>query len=294
MLYYRAQVFKDSRGYFFESFNQNKFNELIGKDIDFVQDNESFSSKGVLRGLHFQTGEYAQAKLVRVVKGTVLDVVVDMRKESPTFSKHFSIELSEDNKRQLFVPRGFAHGFIVLSETAIFPINVIIFITRLQNKDFGMTTLLWASTGDYHKRVYCFRERLSIANTFKHNAMMNVLVTGSNGQLASCIKDLAKQYEELNFIYTDYQELDICDLKQVNTFFKSNPKIDYCINCAAYTAVDKAETEVEKAFEINAQGAKNLAIVCNEFDAILIQISTDFVFDGEKNEPYLKQMFPNP
>ncbi len=113
-------VFKDSRGYFFESFNQNTFNELIGKTVDFVQDNESFSSKGVLRGLHFQTGEYAQAKLVRVVKGTVLDVVVDMRKNSPTFSKHFSIELSEDNKRQFFVPRGFAHGFIVLSETAIF------------------------------------------------------------------------------------------------------------------------------------------------------------------------------
>jgi len=116
--------------------------------------------------------------------------------------------------------------------------------------------------------------------------MMNVLVTGSNGQLASCIKDLAKQYDGLNFIYTDYKELDICDLNQVNTFFKSNKKIDYCINCAAYTAVDKAESDVEKAFEINANGAKNLAIACSEFDAILIQISTDFVFDGEKNEPY--------
>ena len=116
--------------------------------------------------------------------------------------------------------------------------------------------------------------------------MRNVLVTGSNGQLASCIKDLAKQYEGLNFIYTDYQELDICDLNQVNTFFKSNKKIDYCINCAAYTAVDKAETEVDKAFEINATGAKNLAIVCDKFDTILIQVSTDFVFDGEKKEPY--------
>ena len=116
--------------------------------------------------------------------------------------------------------------------------------------------------------------------------MMNVLVTGSNGQLASCIKDLAKQYDGLNFIYTDYKELDICDLNQVNTFFKSNKKIDYCINCAAYTAVDKAESDVEKAFEINANGAKNLAIACREFDAILIQVSTDFVFDGEKKEPY--------
>ena len=113
------KLFKDSRGYFFESFNQHRFNELIGKNIDFVQDNESFSSKGVLRGLHFQTGEYAQAKLVRVIKGMVLDVVVDLRKDSPTFSKHFSIELSEDNKKQLFVPRGFAHGLIVLSETAV-------------------------------------------------------------------------------------------------------------------------------------------------------------------------------
>jgi len=118
--------------------------------------------------------------------------------------------------------------------------------------------------------------------------MMNVLVTGSKGQLASCIKDIDKQYKDLNFIYTDYQELDICDLNQVNAFFKSNQKIDYCINCAAYTAVDKAETETDKAFEINAKGAKNLAIVCNEFDAILIQVSTDFVFDGQKTEPYVE------
>ena len=124
--------------------------------------------------------------------------------------------------------------------------------------------------------------------------MMNVLVTGSNGQLASCIKDLSNQYEGLNFIYTDYQELDICDLNQIKTFFKSSPKIAYCINCAAYTAVDKAEAEAEKAFEINATGAKNLAIVCHEFDAVLIQISTDFVFDGEKNEPYLETDVANP
>ena len=114
------KVIKDPRGYFFESFNQNRFNELVGEHVAFVQDNESFSSKGVLRGLQFQTGKYAQAKLMRVLKGMVLDVVVDIRKDSPTFSKHFSIELSENNKRQLFVPRGFAHGFIVLSETAIF------------------------------------------------------------------------------------------------------------------------------------------------------------------------------
>ncbi|WP_242203333.1 dTDP-4-dehydrorhamnose 3,5-epimerase [Aestuariivivens insulae] len=114
------KIFNDSRGYFFESFNQNTFNELIGQNISFVQDNESFSSKGVLRGLHYQTGEYAQAKLVRVVKGRVLDVAVDLRKSSQTFGEYVTVELSGENKNQLFIPRGFAHGFVVLSDTAIF------------------------------------------------------------------------------------------------------------------------------------------------------------------------------
>ena len=100
--------------------------------------------------------------------------------------------------------------------------------------------------------------------------MINVLVTGGNGQLASSIKNLAKQYEGLHLIYTDYKELDICDLNQIDGFFKTHPKIDYCINCAAYTAVDKAETDVEKAFEINAQGPKNLALVCNAQDTICL------------------------
>tara|TARA_B110000967_G_scaffold3266_1_gene3338 strand:+ start:180 stop:725 length:546 start_codon:yes stop_codon:yes gene_type:complete len=113
------QVHNDSRGYFSETYREDKLNAALGYEVNFVQDNESFSSKGVLRGLHYQTGKYAQAKLIRVIQGRVLDVVVDLRKDSPTFSEHFSIELSEENKTQLFVPRGFAHGFIVLSETTI-------------------------------------------------------------------------------------------------------------------------------------------------------------------------------
>lgn len=113
-------VFEDKRGYFLETFNQKKFNELLGRSIEFVQDNEAFSQKGVLRGLHYQTGNHAQAKLVRVIKGTVLDVSVDVRKNSKSFGKYVAIELSEENKKQLFVPRGFAHGYIVLSDSAIF------------------------------------------------------------------------------------------------------------------------------------------------------------------------------
>ena len=113
------RLFKDERGYFFESFSQREFEEKIRK-ISFVQDNESNSSYGVLRGLHFQKPPYAQSKLVRVIKGAVLDVAVDIRKGSPTFGKHVAVELTEENHLQLFIPRGFAHGFSVLSQEVIF------------------------------------------------------------------------------------------------------------------------------------------------------------------------------
>lgn len=113
------KVFKDARGYFFESFSQREFEEKVRK-INFVQDNESMSSYGVMRGFHFQRPPYTQSKLVRCVKGAVLDVAVDIRKGSPTYGQHVAVELSEYNHRQFFVPRGFAHGFAVLSETAVF------------------------------------------------------------------------------------------------------------------------------------------------------------------------------
>ena len=117
------RVFNDARGYFFEAWKQEEFNSHIGQ-VNFIQDNESKSSRGVLRGLHYQKGELSQAKLVRVIKGRVLDVAVDIRKSSPTFGQHVMVELSEDNKRQFFIPRGFAHGFLVLSDEAIFTYKV--------------------------------------------------------------------------------------------------------------------------------------------------------------------------
>lgn len=113
------RVFNDSRGYFFESFSQREFDEKVGP-ITFVQDNESMSSYGVMRGLHFQRPPFTQSKIVRCVKGSVLDVAVDIRKGSPTYGQHVAVELSEDNHRQFFIPKGFAHGFAVLSPTAVF------------------------------------------------------------------------------------------------------------------------------------------------------------------------------
>lgn len=117
------RVFNDERGYFFEAWKQAEFEQHVGH-VDFVQDNESKSSRGVLRGLHFQRGADSQAKLVRVIKGCVVDVAVDLRRSSPTFGQHVMVELSEDNKRQFFIPRGFAHGFLVLSDETIFTYKV--------------------------------------------------------------------------------------------------------------------------------------------------------------------------
>lgn len=119
----QPKVFEDARGYFFEAYKQEDFTKHIGA-INFIQDNESKSSRGVLRGLHYQKGESSQAKLVRVIKGRVLDVAVDMRMSSETFGKHVAVELSGENKRQFFIPRGFAHGFLVLSDEAIFTYKV--------------------------------------------------------------------------------------------------------------------------------------------------------------------------
>ena len=119
VLILEPRVFGDARGYFFESYNREAFREAVG-EVDFVQDNESRSSYGVVRGLHFQKGEWAQAKLVRVVEGCVLDVAVDLRPGSPTYGRHVAVELSGENHRQLFIPRGFAHGFYVMSYRAVF------------------------------------------------------------------------------------------------------------------------------------------------------------------------------
>ena len=119
----QPKVFNDARGYFFEAWKKEEFEQHVGR-VDFIQDNESKSSYGVLRGLHYQKGDFSQAKLVRVIKGRVVDVAVDIRRNSPTFGKHVMVELSDENKRQFFIPRGFAHGFLVLRDEAVFTYKV--------------------------------------------------------------------------------------------------------------------------------------------------------------------------
>ncbi len=120
VLILRPRVFSDARGYFFESYNRKAFDEAIGHHVDFVQDNQSASTRGVMRGLHFQRPPFTQAKLVRCMRGRVLDVAVDIRKGSPSYGRHIAVELSDENQLQFFIPRGFAHGFAVLSDEAVF------------------------------------------------------------------------------------------------------------------------------------------------------------------------------
>ena len=176
VLIIEPRLFRDARGYFFESFSQREFDEKVGH-IDFCQDNESMSSYGVMRGLHFQRPPYSQSKLVRCVRGRVLDVAVDIRKGSPTYGQHVAVELTEDNHRQFFIPRGFAHGFAVLSETAIFqykslmaspycqrPLssstNAITSITRRPTAAFPSSTIRWVLTGASLPSMPTFQRRI--------------------------------------------------------------------------------------------------------------------------------------
>lgn len=145
------RVFSDERGYFMEAYKKEEFEANIGP-VNFIQDNESKSSFGVLRGLHYQKGEHSQAKLVRVLKGEVLDVAVDLRKSSPTFGKHVCVLLSEENKRQFFIPRGFAHGFAVLSEEAVFTYKVDNKYAPQAEASFYIMTKHWGSTGRWQSR----------------------------------------------------------------------------------------------------------------------------------------------
>ena len=144
MIYKRAEIsdlviiqpklFKDERGYFFESYKDKELNNFLGYNVNFCQENQSKSNFGVLRGLHYQIEPFSQAKLVRVIKGTVLDVAVDLRKDSKTYGKHISIVLSDENKKQLFIPKGFAHGFLVLSKKAIFSYKVDNYYNKIYEK----------------------------------------------------------------------------------------------------------------------------------------------------------------
>lgn len=280
-------VFRDARGYFFESFNERLFREKVA-DVHFVQDNESYSEGTVVRGLHFQRGEHAQAKLVRVVQGRVLDVALDLRKDSSTFGQHVAVELSEENHRQLFIPRGFAHGFAVLSPTAKFQYKCDNYYCP-ESEDgiaFNDPNLKINWRLDLSKAIVSEKDTnrptlqqwMESRNTIPtiSTDVKKILVTGSHGQLGNSIRKIseASQHE---FKFTDVAELNITSASDIERIM-SEFKPDVIINCAAYTDVNKAENDTSIAHKLNSEAPGLLANAAKRYNAHMIHISTDYVF----------------
>lgn len=290
-------LFGDQRGYFYESYREDLFNKAVGYNVNFVQDNESKSGKGVIRGLHYQVPPFAQSKLVRVIKGLVLDVVVDIRKSSKSFGKSLSFEISSQNKHQLFVPRGFAHGFVVLSESAIFSYKVDNYYSPKHERGIAYDDKDLAIDWKLSKELLKLSDKdksnpplAEIKNLFW--LTMRILVTGSNGQLGKSIKRIVneknyKKRHNFGYVFPTRAELDLFKSDSIKNYFDKN-KIDLIINCAAYTMVDQAESNEEQADQLNHLAVKEIAQIAKKKDIILIHISTDFVFDGYKHSPYLE------
>jgi len=296
--------FGDDRGYFSPYFIQQNLDELGFSRV--VQANRSKNAKGVVRGLHFQKDPKCQAKIVEVIKGRAIDIVVDIRIDSPTYGKFTMVELTEDNNRQLFVPRGFAHGFVSLEDETIFQ--------YLIDNDYAPKLeggILWNDPDLNIPWNQIFQENnietplLSdkdlVHPTLKDNKVIfqrtpyKYLITGINGQLGYDIKRelLNCGIKEANILCLDKNEMDITDREAVmNIVTTFRP--DVIFHCAAWTSVDKAEDMEDIVREVNVIGTKNLTDASIEIDATIIYMSTDYVFDGTKNGIYTEEDKPNP
>ena len=293
--------FGDARGYF-SSITSKQLEELDFKK--WSQKSESMSAKGTIRGLHFQKDPYCQAKVVSCTKGAVLDVVVDMRKDSSTYGKYTSVELTSENGRTLYVPRGFAHGFLALTNDATF--NYIVDNEYAPKMEGG---ILWndrALNIPWEKFFEKYgierpilsdkdinRIPLSESNISFTKRPKKYLVTGFKGQLGYDIKEELNARGEFNVLAIDKDEMDITDREKVMKVILSY-KPDVIFHCAAWTSVDKAEEMADLCHEVNVIGTKNITDASVEVGAKLIYMSTDYVFDGTKKGLYNEEDTPNP
>lgn len=293
VLIIEPRVFGDHRGWFSETYTKVKFDE-IGKDISFVQDNHSMSSqKGTLRGLHFQVGPKAQTKLIRCTKGKIIDVAVDLRKGSTTYKKWVSIELSEDNKKQLLIPKGFAHGFLTLTDNVEVQYKVDEYYDpncdrtiKFDDPEIGVE---WGIDNPI------LSEKDLNAPLLKDSDIdfsLKFMVTGVNGQLGYDMVQKLKALK-LNVIAPGKEFFDLTDHDQVKNYIL-HERPDVIIHCAAYTAVDLAEEEKNLCYDVNVLGTKSLALAAKDINAKVVYISTDYVFDGQGELPYSENAKTNP
>ncbi|MGY6528290.1 MAG: dTDP-4-dehydrorhamnose reductase [Cyanobacterium sp.] len=285
VLILEPRLFSDNRGWFMETYVDKRLRDE-GLNIRFVQDNHSLSlQKGTLRGLHFQVEPKAQTKLVRCTRGSILDVAVDLRKGSPTFKKWVSVELSAENKKQLLIPKGFAHGFLTLTDDTEVQYKVDEYYDPKCDRTLKFNDPDLAINWGIEKPT--ISEKDLIAPSLKHsdvNFQISILITGKDGQLGyDVIKELSQTGAKI--IATTKEDLDITNSAQTRQFIlDTNP--DIIIHCAAYTAVDQAEDEKDTCYSVNVQGTKNITQVAQEINAKLVYISTDYVFDGSGNNPH--------
>ena len=293
--------FGDERGYF-ESVTKEQLEELGFKGI--YQVSNSKSGKGIVRGLHFQKDPYCQAKVVRCHRGGVIDVVVDMRKDSSTYGKHIAVELTPENGRMLFVPRGFAHGFVSLTDDTLFEYYVDNkYMPRMEGGILWNDPALGIDWDGIFKKYGINEPVLSgkdqVRNTLAESDVeflqrdKKYLITGYKGQLGYDIARELVERGETNILAIDKDEMDITDREQVMSVVKGfNP--DVIFHCAAWTAVDKAEEMEDLANLVNVVGTKNMTDASIEVGAKLVYISTDYVFDGTKEGTYNENDVPNP
>lgn len=272
LLILEPRVFGDHRGWFTETYSKTKFQDL-GIDTEFVQDNHSMSAqKGTLRGLHFQTNPKAQSKLVRCTKGIILDVAVDLRKGSATYKKWVGVELSEENKKQLLIPKGFAHGFLTLTDDVEVQYKVDEYYApecdrsiRFDDPEIGVN---WGIEDPILSEKDLNAPLLKDSDA---DFSLKFMVTGVNGQLGY---DVMMQLKEMNFdvIAPRRDEFDLTNKDQVEKYIiKEKP--DVIIHCAAYTAVDKAEDEKDLCYLVNVEGTRVVVEAAKEINARVVYIT---------------------
>ena len=295
------QRFGDERGYF-ESVTEADLKDLGFNKV--FQVSNSLSGKGIIRGLHFQKNPFCQAKVVRCHRGAVLDVVVDIRKDSETYGKWISVELTPENGRMLYVPRGFAHGFVSLKNDTLFEYYVDNkYMPRMEggilwnDPDIGINWDEIFKKYDIAEPILSekdkVRETLKESKVEFYRTPRRYLITGYRGQLGYDIVRSLNERGEHDYLALDVNEMDITDRDKVFEVVK-NYKPDVIFHCAAWTAVDKAETEKELCEKINVTGTKNIVDASIEVGAKMVYMSTDYVFDGTKEGTYNEEDKPNP
>lgn len=288
-----TNVHGDNRGWFTESYTKSKFIDA-GMDVDFVQDNQSYSAEqGTLRGIHFQTNPKAQTKMIRCTKGAIIDTVVDLRKGSDTYKQSFSIELSEENKKQLFIPKGFGHAFVTITSEVEVQYKVDEYYSKEHDRSIKFDDPELGIDWGVNSPILSEKDlQAPLLKDSDANFSIKVLVTGVKGQLGY---DVVKRLDALGIenIGVDINDFDLTSKTQTEDYILSY-RPDVVVHCAAYTAVDKAEEDKEKCYAVNVEGTRHIAEACKQIDAKMVYISTDYVFDGEGCEPQSETKITSP